>query len=91
MKTKTLAQIGLASIAGFAILTGCDKQPDVVVSPEPSSTTIIHDKTPAATPAPNVVVTPPASDTHTETHTNTTTTPDSTTPTTSSSSTTTTG
>jgi uncharacterized lipoprotein YajG len=60
----------IAAVACFAI-TGCQTEPEVVTTP--GSTTVVHDK-PAA---PNVVVTPSAPSTHTDTHTTTTVPPDS--------------
>lgn len=72
MNRSTALKTVLVSTLLSFIIVGCtvEKSPDVVTTPSPPSTTIVHTPTTPA-PAPNVTVTPPASSssTHTETHT----------------------
>jgi len=66
MNSTNLIKLATAFAMACAVAGCMEKQPDVVVTP-PSTTTIIHDRTPVNK---TVVVSPPPA-THTDTHTNT--------------------
>ncbi len=71
-----ILKLACAASTAALLLCGCEVNNPPDTTPT-NSTTVIHDKTPGVTvnPAPNITVNPPASSSHTETHTTTVTPP----------------